>query len=483
MDVAIKEPMAPQGRSGDGAVSLENSNRIESHSTHSVQFYQDETFFIDELTRFIGTALVAGDATVVIATKEHRDGLAQGLRSRGFDVRNASDRFVMLDASETLATFMRDGRPDAGLFTETIGALLHKMSSSERGQRRHVSAFGEMVALLWAQGNSEGAIRLEQLWNNLAETHSFSLRCAYPISGFDRDHHSAAFIKICEEHSRVIPVESYTALISEEERFRIITNLQQKAQALENEIAERKQVEENLRRTKAELEETVEHRTSTLRQLSARLLSLQDIERRRIARELHDGFGQYLVGLKLNIDMLRESPQREELWAEVEQLMQQCISEVRTLSYLLHPPTMDEAGFVSAARWYVEGFAQRSGVKVTLEAPDELDRLPDAVELALFRVLQEALTNVHRHSGASHAQVLIVQDDQEVRLEVKDNGRGMPKELLRQFYVTGAGMGVGLAGIRERARELGGKLKLEADNTGTLLGIAIPHSNGSRKKG
>jgi signal transduction histidine kinase len=482
VDVRVEARTTSQGRSINSAVPVENSKWIEARSTHSVQFYQDDAFFIDELTRFIGTALITGDAVIVIATKAHRDGLAQGLRSRGFDARNTSDRFVMLDASETLATFMRDGRPDAGLFTETIGALLRKMSSNERGQARHISAFGEMVALLWAQGNAEAAIRLEQLWNNVAETHSFSLRCAYPISGFDRDQHSAAFLKICAEHSQIIPVESYTALVSEEERLRTIINLQQKAQALEREIAERKQVEETLRRTKAELEQTVEHRTSTLRQLSARLLSLQDIERRRIARELHDGFGQYLVGLKLNIDMLRQSPEREELWAEVEQLMQQCISEVRTLSYLLHPPTMDEAGFVSAARWYVEGFSQRSGVKVTLEAPKELDRLPDAIELALFRVLQEALTNVHRHSGASNAHVLIVQDEKEVRLEVKDNGRGMPKELLRQFYVTGAGMGVGLAGIRERARELGGKLKLEADGNGTLLGIAIPRA-GSRKKG
>ena len=209
---------------------------------------------------------------------------------------------------------------------------------------------------------------------------------------------------------------------------------------------------------------------------------MQDIERRRIARELHDSLGQYLVGLKLNVDMLRQSPDREELWSQAEQLTQQCISEVRTLSYLLHPPTMDAAGFVSAARWYVEGFGQRSGVKVTIDAPEELDRLPDAIELALFRALQEALTNVHRHSGASKAHVLILRDSNHVLLEVRDNGRGMPKELLRQFDATGFGMGVGLAGIRERARELGGRLTLEADHNGTLLGVAIPNPPGERKK-
>jgi signal transduction histidine kinase len=141
---------------------------------------------------------------------------------------------------------------------------------------------------------------------------------------------------------------------------------------------------------------------------------------------------------------------------------------------------MDEAGFISAARWYVEGFAQRSGVKITLEAPQELDRLPDAVELALFRVLQESLTNVHRHSGASMAYVLILQDKDKILLEVRDNGRGLPKELLTQFDAAGAGLGVGLAGVRERARELGGQVALESDHNGTLVGISIPYSTEKR---
>jgi signal transduction histidine kinase len=254
-----------------------------------------------------------------------------------------------------------------------------------------------------------------------------------------------------------------------------IVELHKKALSLEKEVFERKQVEETLRGTLAELQETLEQRTSALRQLSARLLSLQDIERRRLARELHDDLGQYLVGLKLNVDMLRESPTREKLWDETEDLMQQCIGEVRTLAYLLHPPTMDEAGFVSAARWYVEGFGQRSGVQVTLNAPEELERLPDPIELGLFRVLQEALTNVHRHSGASRAYVAITQDEAHVRMEVRDNGRGMSHDLLRQFEATGGGMGVGIAGVRERARELCGKLTIESNRNGTLLAIEIPH--------
>jgi len=154
--------------------------------------------------------------------------------------------------------------------------------------------------------------------------------------------------------------------------------------------------------------------------------------------------------------------------------MQQSISEVRTLSYLLYPPTMDAAGFASAARWYVTGFSQRSGIEVTLDASNDLGRLPEAIELALYRVLQETLTNVHRHSGASAAHVAILHDAEQVVLEVKDNGRGIPAKLLSHFHATGAGMGVGLAGIRERVWELGGKLKVESEGSGTLVRVTIP---------
>ncbi|HTA23283.1 MAG TPA: MEDS domain-containing protein [Terriglobales bacterium] len=447
-----------------------------SHQAHTVQFYGEDTFLLDELSRFIGTALGAGDAAIVIATKAHRDGLAQRLQARGLDAARAAKegRYVAIDAAETLAKFMRDGWPDAALFTEVVGSELTQAALAAEGMDSRISAFGEMVALLWAEGNAEAAVRLEELWNELARNYSLSLRCAYPMSGFDREYHSDSFLKICEEHSHVIPVESYTALINEEQRLRSISHLQQKAQALENEMAERKQVEEMLRHSKAELESQVEQRTSALRRLSSRLLSLQDTERRRIARELHDSLGQYLVGLKLNVHMLRQSPDREELWSQAEELMQQCMNEVRTLSYLLHPPTMDAAGFASAARWYVEGFGQRSGLQVTLDAPKDLGRLPDAFELALFRVLQEALTNVHRHSGASAANILVRGDAEQVILEVKDNGRGMPPELLTRFRATGEGVGVGLAGIGERVRELGGKLKIESNGSGTLVRVAIP---------
>jgi signal transduction histidine kinase len=446
------------------------------YRSHTAQFYRDDTFLLDELCRFLGTSLLAGDAAIMIATKAHRDGLAHRFQSRGFDTVKAVEqgRYITLDASETLARFMVNGWPDAALFTKIVGSILNQATTTARGEIPRISVFGEMVALLWAQGKGEAAIRLEQLWNDLAAVYPLSLRCAYPINEFDREEHGDSFLKICAEHSHVIPVESYTALVTEEQRSRSITHLQQKAQALETEMMERRHIEEALRRAKADLESQVEQRTAALRQLSARLLTLQDSERRRIARELHDSLGQYLVGLKLNIQFIKQEFGREDLWSGADQLVEQCISEVRTLSYLLHPPTMDAAGFTSAARWYADGFGQRSGLKVTLDAPDDGGRLPDIIELALFRVLQEALTNVHRHSGATSASVLIRQDAEQVVLDIKDDGRGIPTELLGLFLTTGSGMGVGLAGIRERARELGGKLTLESSDSGTLVRVTIP---------
>jgi signal transduction histidine kinase len=445
-------------------------------SGHVVQFYGEDDFLLDELSRFIGTALGAGEAAVVIATEDHRDGLARRLQAWGLDTARAvaHGRYFVCDAAETLTKITSGGWPDPVRFAEVVGGLIARVSAGSDREPRRIAAFGEMVALLWAAGKPDAAIRLEQLWNELARTFSFSLRCAYPMSTFHRQEHGELLLKVCAEHSSVIPGESYTALASQDERLRSIAHLQQKAQALETEVAERRRAEEKLRRHQAELESLVEQRTAALRQLSSRLLSLQDSERRRIARELHDSLGQYLVALKLNVDILRQSPGRGDLWSQSQELMERCIAEVRTLSYLLHPPTMDAVGIASAARWYVEGFSLRSGLKLNLDAPDDPVRLPDATELALFRVLQEALTNVHRHSGASKADILIRRSSGHVTLEVRDNGRGIDKEMLNRFCETGAGTGVGLMSMHERARELGGNFQLESSGTGTSVRITIP---------
>lgn len=213
------------------------------------------------------------------------------------------------------------------------------------------------------------------------------------------------------------------------------------------------------------------------RALSGRILSLQDDERRRIARELHDSLGQYLVSLKVNLDLLSNAltdQKQAVLLLECLAAVDQSLAETRTISHLLHPPLLDEAGFASAARWYVDGFAHRSALEVELEFPAEVPRLDRDVETALFRVLQEALTNVHRHSGGTGVQIRLQFDDGQVQLRITDNGHGIPAERLRILQKDDSAAGVGLAGMRQRMRELGGSLEIEAAFPGTMILATIP---------
>lgn len=209
------------------------------------------------------------------------------------------------------------------------------------------------------------------------------------------------------------------------------------------------------------------------RKLTGRLLTLQDEEHRKIARDLHDSLGQYLAALKMSLDALARSNSNSSEIGECSGLVDKCLSETRTISHLLHPPLLDEAGLRSALQWYVQGFAQRSGINIKLDLPLELDRFHKDVETALFRVVQEALTNVHRHSGASEVNIHLELIDGNVRLIVEDNGMGIPKQKLHELQSDG-GTGVGLAGMRERMRELSGSFRINSDQTGTSLTVAIP---------
>jgi two-component system NarL family sensor kinase len=204
------------------------------------------------------------------------------------------------------------------------------------------------------------------------------------------------------------------------------------------------------------------------------LLTVQDEERRRIARELHDSLGQDLTAAKISLDMLsQECEEQSPHLRDARTLVDRCIADTRTLSHLLHPPLLDEAGFASAARWYVEGFGRRSGIAAQLDIPSHVIRLPRRAETALFRILQEALTNVHRHSGSRAVEVCLSADQVRVVLMVKDFGMGVPREVLDRFWKNG-NVGVGLAGIRERLKELGGSLEIESSLDGTLLRATIP---------
>jgi PAS domain S-box-containing protein len=248
-------------------------------------------------------------------------------------------------------------------------------------------------------------------------------------------------------------------------------------------ITERKNSEAELQKAHDGLEALVEQRTASLRRLSSRLMQIQDDERRRIARELHDSLGQLLTAAQINIDLcLGSSTLKTDLLEETKALLQRSLSETRTLSHLLHPPLLDEAGLDCAIRWYIEGFARRSGIQVNLDLPTTFQRLPSTVEIATFRVLQESLTNVHRHSGSHSVDIRLSLQGRSVTLEVQDHGKGVSRELLERFQNTGFHVGVGLAGMSERVKELGGELKFSSDEHGTLIRAEIPIESAATDK-
>jgi len=210
-----------------------------------------------------------------------------------------------------------------------------------------------------------------------------------------------------------------------------------------------------------------------LRRLTGRLMQIQDAERRRVARDVHDGLGQYLVGVKMGIDQLARrlshDPSAQESMSEMSMLLNRAINETRTISHLLHPPLLDEIGLESALAVYTDGFAKRSGIAVKVDVTSDLGRLDSDVETALFRVVQECLLNVHRHSNSATAAVTLCKSDGLIRLEVRDEGIGM------NSAEDGTGLGVGLLGIRERIRQLEGELQIVSnDGQGTVVIASVP---------
>jgi two-component system, NarL family, sensor kinase len=254
------------------------------------------------------------------------------------------------------------------------------------------------------------------------------------------------------------------ALLKSEERFRRLT------ETLEQKVRERTL---ELEQRNAEVVTQAEQ----LRSLSTSLLQAQDEERRHIARELHDSAGQLLAALTISLDQgideaRHSAPHLISRLDEVQRLAHQLLREVRTASYLLHPPLLDEAGLSSALSWYVQGVIDRSGIQVELEIDRTFERLPSGIELAIFRLVQECLTNVHRHSSSKTAYICVARERAGVRVEVRDQGKGMSPDRLSQIQSKHSG--VGIMSIRERVRELNGEMNIESGVTGTTITATIP---------
>ena len=242
-----------------------------------------------------------------------------------------------------------------------------------------------------------------------------------------------------------------------------------------SDIHDSKLVEHAMRESAAELEKKVDERTAALRRLSNRLMTMQDDERRRIARELHDGLGQEMVALKMLLNGVVHTPlSLPEYIGQATSVIDRATQQIRTLSYLLHPPLLDEVGLLSALRWYLGGLTQRSGIETTLDvSPTDFPRLAVELETAMFRIIQEALTNVFRHSGAQQAWISLSQQEGTVIVKVRDNGKGVPEGIVELRSGTS---GVGIRGMSERAKELGGELLVTNAHPGTIVEVTIPIS-------
>ena len=284
---------------------------------------------------------------------------------------------------------------------------------------------------------------------------------------------AAALVKAEASEQRLIKVEQQLRTSNEELDQKIqerTSELVGANQSLQSEIAKRIQTEEMLRK------------------LSGRVLTLQDEERRRLGRELHDSAGQLLAALHINLGIIAQwtkgDPRTAAKVADTTALADQAIAEIRTLSYLLHPPMLDETGLASAADWYVRGFSERSKIAVKLEVDPGLRRFPRDVEIAIFRIVQECLVNIHRHSGGRTAHISLKSTAAGVALTVRDKGRGIARETLDKLESGARHIGVGIGGMRERARQLGGSLQIRGANPGTLIEVNLPvsKSTGEERK-
>jgi PAS domain S-box-containing protein len=236
-------------------------------------------------------------------------------------------------------------------------------------------------------------------------------------------------------------------------------------------VSERKRMEKQLHDSE-----------KSLRDLSLHLLRTQDDERRRIGRDLHDSLGQYLAALKMKLDMVARRHGADKDLVESIALVEDSIKEVRTLAYLLHPPLLEETGLQSAIQWYLDGFQARSDIKITFERDPDFPRLSREVELAMFRVLQESLTNVHRHSGSAVAHICLFVENDHAVLEVQDEGHGMDPSLLPESALSAAPLGIGLRGMIERMKQLDGRLEVTTGPKGTCIRATAPLTHKGRKR-
>jgi signal transduction histidine kinase/ActR/RegA family two-component response regulator len=466
------------------------------NTEHFVQFYEADGFLLDSLSGFIGRAIHADDGAVVVATEAHRNGLDELLQANGLDVTIAKARgqYRSLDAAETLSKFMVDGAPEPARFNEYMGGVIASVTIG----RPRISAFGEMVALLWAEGNHAAAIRLEELWNDLQKTHSFSLFCAYPMNGLGGERFIEATGSVCKVHSRVIPAESYADLSDSNARLRAIALLQQKAESLEAEVKERRLVEERLRlalvgeqmaraeaetanRMKDEFLATVSHEIRT--PLNAiigwsHLLRTGRLDEATAARAVE------------TID--RNAKSQAQL---IEDILD--VSRMITGKLRLNNEPVDIASVINAAIDSVQLAIDSKDLKleVTLN-PSARHTLGDASRLQ--QVVWNLLANAIKFTpSGGHIEVKVERAGRNLQIRVSDTGQGIGADFLpfifdrfRQADGTTTrehgGLGLGLAIVRHLVELHGGTIKADSAGEGKgatfIINLPLAPQDSTRRR-
>jgi signal transduction histidine kinase len=463
---------------------------------HFVQFYESDEYLIESVAGFIGASLQAGEGAVVIATPEHRGALDRQMRAMGLNVEaaRAAGSYVALDAADTLARFMVNGSPDPVAFAQVVGAVVARLARGGRPLR----AFGEMVALLWAGGNREAAIRLEQLWNDLAKVHAFALMCAYPMKDLAGDDQGEPFAHVCTCHSRVIPAESYAKLKDNDQQLREIALLQQQALSLKAEIEHRKEVEKALAQAEEER-----------RQRATRELEAVRAEARRKAFFLnaisHD-LRTPLNGLALQSCLARASAEvgDSNTLAEALQQIETSVASTRELLDALLEAARDgemtsQRGFsyfpleplLASAIGESQSAAAGKGLALSLAVPQGLHVRCDRVKLE--RIVLNLLDNAIKFTSEGSVKIEAQRQGRELLIHVIDTGVGIGTEhqaqLFEEFFQVGnperdrrKGFGLGLSVARRLARQLGGDVSVESTPgrgsrfTVTLPGVICDHN-------
>ena len=484
------EPVRPAVNAVTRRRRTEQARELVGHG-HSVQFYEDDRFLVETVVDFFAVGLVDGLGAVAIATREHIAAITHGLHEKGFDVDRTctTGQLTLLDAEELLASFMSGAQPDAARFRHAMDGVLgsHARFGDGARERRPVLAFGEMSDFLSREGNLDGAIRLEELWNELAETYTFSLLCAYSLSAFSEDTHDAALRAICNQHAHVLPTERYMR-VDDGARLREIALLQQRALALETELRRRRDLEGELRdalraaqganRAKSDFLTVMSHELRTpLNAIGGHVQllemglhgSLTDAQREALDRVQRSQ--RHLLGMINDLLNLAEVDAGMVRYAIVHQPVAPALQEVTSL---LAP------------------LATANGIAIAVRPPAAGDEAlhvqadPEKLQQILLNVVSNAIKFSTHGGRIAIESVRCPTDASLVEIRVHDTGVGMPASQLTSIFepfvqlgvpVHGQrdGVGLGLSISRMLARGMGGELSAESEvGAGSTLTLALP---------